>query len=225
MAPINFAEIPPNPELEAEKKRIIRDQMNIINEGTAWGIKTISATKILFTIFLGYLGYIRITQEPWTFLDFFNAFTHEFGHSAFSLLFSSLPLIGHAIGIFMTVLGGPLTQTLLPLLTGVYFFWKKNWYSALFCLFWMGDNLIMDHYYMADARCKCSPQGYFSPASGIIYDPTYHDWNYMLSHLGLLNYDTVLASIENVVGIIIILIALALMVYDIIINLSKAAKN
>lgn len=188
--------------------------MSLNNIGT-------SISKIIFTIFLSYLGYILITTKiyTWTILDFANALIHEVGHLIFYPLYT-LPFIGHTFGKFMWILGGSLTQVLVPIFIVIYFFYYRKWYSSFFGLFWLGDNLIMNHFYIADARCMCIPTTSFGGDGGII-----HDWNYILSSLDILKFDLIIAQIENILGVIVILIALTLMVTNIITEFSLRNQN
>ena len=56
-----------------------------------------------------------------------------------------------------------------------------------FCVGWLGTNFYYVAWYLSDARAMAIPL--LSVGGGEVY----HDWNYMLSTLGLLQLDTTIA--------------------------------
>jgi hypothetical protein len=59
---------------------------------------------------------------------------------------------------------------------------------------------------MADAKKRALPL--------LGGDPTGHDWNYLLGHLGLLNWAQALGRLTFGLGIVIIMIALGILVNE-----------
>lgn len=152
--------------------------------------------KAILTIVLIAISITYFTSDhPWTIIDGTDLLFHEAGHLIFSFM-----------GEFMMILGGSLTQLLIPLGIGLYFLLQKAKYSALFCLYWFGINLIYVGIYIADARAMALP---------LINENSIHDWNYLLSHLGLLNFDTVIGGFVKGLGQLSILLAELLMIIQI----------
>jgi len=91
---------------------------------------------------------------------------HEAGHVIFGFF-----------GEFITVLGGSLTQVLIPVIATAAFLRTHQWASAAVTLFWTGQSLTDVAIYAADGRARALPL----LAEGLI-----HDWYYILGRLGLL---------------------------------------
>jgi hypothetical protein len=130
---------------------------------------------------------------PWIFIDNLNLLIHEAGHWLW------LPF-----GQFMSILGGSLTQILMPAMFIGYFVWKKDWFGTSFSAFWLGDNLVNVSYYVADARAMSLPL--------LGGDTSGHDWHNILSALNMLEIDAALGQIIRIGGYLALLIALVLLV-------------
>lgn len=120
-------------------------------------------------------------------LDGLNLGIHEFGH-----------LICSPLGQFVNVLGGSLVQCLVPLISFVMFHRQQDYFAFTFSFVWLGSNLHGVARYVADARAMqldlVSPFG--GGDGGVI-----HDWNWILSHLGLLRHDHQIAAVLRVAEI------------------------
>lgn len=112
------------------------------------------------------------SSDNFLFIDHVNLPFHEFGHLFFGIA-------GEWIGIW----GGTLMQLAIPVSIGIAFLVKGEFAGALFCLFWIGENLLNISVYVADARTMALP----------LVGGGEHDWNIILSELGLLRYDTAIA--------------------------------
>lgn len=97
-----------------------------------------------------------------------NLAFHEAGHIVFAPL-----------GIFVGMLGGSLFQCLVPLFFAAAFLKRREPMGLAFCLMWFGQNLIDVAVYIADARDMFLPL--VTPGGG----EAIHDWNWLLSRLGL----------------------------------------
>jgi hypothetical protein len=130
-------------------------------------------------------------------LDGANLIFHEAGHVLF-LVF----------GEFLAVLGGSLTQVLIPAVCATYF--ALRWQPAAFAaaLFWTGESLTNVAIYVADARRLALPL--LGGDGGI------HDWNYLLGRLGLLNQADLLGRLVFTAGGLTILGALGLLAVDLL---------
>jgi len=106
-----------------------------------------------------------------------NLGIHEVGHMVFGMF-----------GEFMGVAGGTLLQLMAPIF-GIYNFYRQEDYFAItLCFGWFGVNLYEIARYVADARAMALPLvSPFGAGAG-------HDWNFLLSRVGLLNFDGEVAS-------------------------------
>ncbi len=97
---------------------------------------------------------------------------HEAGHIIFS-----------PFGQFMTVLGGSLMQTLVPIVAAVAFIRQEDTFSAAVCAWWAGQNLVDLAPYVADAqKLQLVLLGGRTGA-----EVEGHDWEFIMTQLGLLH--------------------------------------
>jgi hypothetical protein len=121
-------------------------------------------------------------------LDRVNLVIHEAGHL----------LLGW-FGEFVGVIGGTVGQLFVPAAFTVYFFIKREFYSSSVTLFWTGQNFFSISVYVKDAQAMALPL--ISVGGG---EDTIHDWNYILTKLGLLRWDQAIGNIVYLTGVIII---------------------
>ncbi len=116
-----------------------------------------------------------------SFMHNINLVFHEAGHVLFRLF-----------GNFMAILGGSLMQLLVPLIVMLVFIFRQHDnFAASLGLWWLAQSMMDLVPYISDARSQemwllGGVQGKDMP--GI------HDWNNILSHLTMLEYDHALAS-------------------------------
>ena len=84
------------------------------------------------------------------------------------------------LGTFIEIVAGSLFQIFIPLLFAVYFFLGRDSFSGSLLLLWVGKNLVSVGIYASDAVVMRLPL--------LGGEGTIHDWNYILSSLGILNY-------------------------------------
>jgi hypothetical protein len=125
-----------------------------------------------------------------SFLHLPNLVFHEAGHVLF------IPF-----GRFMTVLGGSLTQVLVPGVCAVAFLRQENPFAAAVCAWWAGENLIDLAPYIADARALRLPL--LGGATGAEVEG--HDWEYVLGTLGWLHLDRGLGRAVQIAGVAVML--------------------
>ena len=160
-------------------------------------IKHVNYWKVAFTVFLAWyfgsyaLGDPSHVLANWNFVDNVDLVIHEAGHIIF------MPF-----GEFLHVLGGSLTQVLVPVIFAAYFFMRRQWYSASVMLFWIGENVLSVATYMGDSIVQQLP---LLGGDGVI-----HDWNWLLTDTGLLKYTDTLARLTYDVGFLAILAAIVL---------------
>lgn len=119
---------------------------------------------------------------------------HEAGHVIFS-----------PFGRFIQVLGGTLGQWLVPLAVMVSFLFKADRFAASVGLWWLGQSFMDIAPYMDDARA-----GQLMLLGGVTGSEVedYHDWEIILTRLGLMQYDHVIARISFGCGVLLMLAAL-----------------
>lgn len=123
---------------------------------------------------------------------------HEAGHPLFSYL-------GETMGLW----GGTLFQLLVPALLALSFAWRGQTTGVVFSAFFFFESLLNISVYIADAREMDLPL--LSLGDG--GDSVPHDWWNILSRLGLLEYDTRIASAVRVIGWLGMLATLVWMFY------------
>ncbi len=105
-----------------------------------------------------YILYTLLRPQDWTFLNFADLVFHEAGHVLFT-----------PFGEFLYLLGGSLTQVLLPALVALYFgLWRGDRYASACGWLWCAQNLGNVSVYVADAQARTLPL--------ITGDPDTHDW-------------------------------------------------
>jgi hypothetical protein len=131
-----------------------------------------------------------------SFLHGVNLTFHEAGH-----------LVFRPFGAFITSLGGTLGQLLMPsICLGVLLIKTRDPFGASVALWWVGENFLDIAPYMNDARAGRLPLlggnfGHSAPY-GV------HDWQYLLTESGLLQYDHYLAKAVFAIGAVTMLMSL-----------------
>ena len=140
---------------------------------------------IALTLVLCFSAYpLLFSAQPYIFLDYVNLVTHETGGVLF-LFFNQ----------FFFMIGQNIYQSLVPLLFLIYFFRRKAPASWSFCLFWLGDSVLQTGNYMKDASSMVMPIVTIWGNGG-----NDHDWNYIFSQTGILQYDLVIGGFFWVLG-------------------------
>jgi hypothetical protein len=109
---------------------------------------------------------------------------HEGGH-----------LLFRWFGQFVALAGGTFMQLAAPVLLAIYFGFRRQAQAVAFCIFFFFEQFLPISIYMADARAQQLPLLTVGDSEDVI-----HDWNYLFSHLGLLEHDTQIASTFRVLG-------------------------
>lgn len=156
------------------------------------------AIALLVMVVLGWkLAARGLTMESSGILSFIrlvDLIFHEAGHVIFGFF-----------GSFIAALGGSLNQVLIPALCAVQFFRQKQVASASAAVFWMGENIINVAIYVADGRDMKLP---------LLAEGLTHDWNYLLSELGVRDAAEPLGRLVFVAGVLTLLAANALLAWD-----------
>jgi len=129
------------------------------------------------------------------FMHIANLPFHEAGH-----------IFLRPFGHWITSLGGTLFQLLMPIICLFVFLLKvRNPFGASVCLWWFGENFMDITPYIDDARSLSLPLlggniGKESPYG-------FHDWEYILNEIGLIQYDHTIAKASFTLGTIIMLVS------------------
>ena len=155
--------------------------------------------KLIFAAVLS-VYFLWIAWDPMqgSFLDTVDLPIHETGH-----------LIFRIFGEFLGIAGGSLFQVIVPAAFVGYFYWQRSYYSAAIVLFWVGQSLLNVWVYAADALVMqlVLTSGMTGNEGG------FHDWNYMLSTLGLLGSTKSIAGIIRFAGTLTIIVAAVSSIY------------
>jgi len=147
--------------------------------GNQWNPLSKAALITVALIAIAFCLYALTDDDGFLFLDYINLPFHEFGH----LLFGPL---GDTFGIW----GGTIMQLLIPFGILISFCLRKETMGTAFSAFWFGENFLNISVYIADAREMELP----------LVGSGDHDWNIILSELGMLQYDTFIATAVKALG-------------------------
>lgn len=136
------------------------------------------------------LYFLSCAYDPyqWHLIDGVNLVIHEAGHIIFS-----------PFGEFMMIAGGSLFQVIMPALFVGYFWYHRKYYSAALVLFWVGESILNVSVYAGDSVALQLPL--------LGGQDSVHDWNYLLTSLGLLPATAKVAGTIRMLGTVIIALA------------------
>lgn len=163
----------------------------------------LSVALIVFAYILYYLSDNSISS--WHFIDAVNLIFHEAGHTIIFFL-----------GKFVQIAAGSLFQILIPAVFAIYFFTHRQHFSGALVLFWLGQNFVNVSLYARDAILMQMPL--------LGGDSVIHDWNYLLSNLGILEHTDTVSSSIYFFGLVTIFAALALSIFFSFENKSDISK-
>lgn len=155
--------------------------------------------KLIFAIAATlYVLWIAYDPMQGSFLDNVDLPIHETGH-----------LLFRPFGEFMMVAGGSLFQVIFPIVFVGYFIWQRSFYSAAIVTLWVGQSILNVWVYASDAVVmQLVLTSGFTGSEG-----SFHDWNYMLTHFGLLDSTKGVAKIIRFAGTVTIISAGAMAIY------------
>ena len=122
-------------------------------------------------------------------LDHFTLLIHEGGHGIFRIF-----------GGFIYTLGGSLMQILISFLFMFYFYSNKKNFGLQVSVVYLGENLQNISKYASDAQVQRLPL--------LGGNNVYHDWNYLLNKLNILEYDHIVGYFFTIFAIISFIAAL-----------------
>ena len=156
-------------------------------------------------------GVILLVLTIWSVFFFFSSIeSNDAGNSILHLVNLPFHEAGHIIfsffGRFIQVLGGTLGQLLMPTICmAVFLFRNRDAFASAVSLWWLAENFMDIAPYVNDARSLD-----LVLLGGVTGKEVadYHDWEYLLRTLGLLNADHLLAGIAHGLGILLMVTAL-----------------
>jgi hypothetical protein len=128
---------------------------------------------------LAFMLYAALKPGGFLILDYVNLPIHEAGHLVFGIF-----------GATLAVWGGTLLQIIFPFAFLIYFRLRVDPAGTFFSAFWTGESLIYSSVYIGDARAMQLP----------LVGGGEHDWNNILSGLGLLAADGTIADVVLLTG-------------------------
>jgi len=147
---------------------------------------------IVWTISLVRLGISERVNG--SFMHLPNLVFHEAGHILFA-----------PFGRFMAVLGGSLTQVLVPLVCAGTFLWQtRDAFGAAVAIWWAGESLIDVAPYINDARAM--QLILLGGRTGSEVEG--HDWEYLLNAMGVSHRDHAIATTVHAIGALTMVVAL-----------------
>lgn len=135
-------------------------------------------TAIIAGLFLFYTRWLA-RENYFSPLDFVNLAFHEAGHVFLGFF-----------GRFISMLGGTVFQLLIPAVCLVHLKRRGANLGWQLCLFWLGQSLLNVSIYAGDAVKQALPL-----AGG-----GEHDWNYLLTELGLISHPEGVARLIFLAG-------------------------
>jgi len=129
------------------------------------------------------------------FIDGVDTLFHEAGH----------PIFGVFGNDFLMVLGGTLMQLIMPAVIIGYFFYRRQLFSGAITGVWVAQNLFNIACYANDAVVRVLPL--------VGNGDRVHDWNYMLTDMGMLNKEVFVSLAIHKAGVVVLIISLAAAVY------------
>lgn len=151
--------------------------------------KKLNYLKAGFIVVIAIYGIICARDvTEYRFIDRVDLIAHEAGHLLFSYF-----------GQFIMIIGGTIGQIFVPVAITIYFIARHEFYSSCVTIFWTGQNMLNISVYVKDARAMELPLVTMGGGDAI------HDWNYILSRLGILNLDQIAGNMVYGLGILLIL--------------------
>ena len=159
-----------------------------------YGRVLVLAVFVVWTV--TFMPYRAADPNLQSFLHGVNLVFHEAGHPIFGILGWD----------FLTALGGSLMQLLIPLVCAATLLWKtRDPFGASIGTWWLGENLIDLAPYIADAQAL--ELELLGGATGAEVEG--HDWEAILTTLGLLQHDVTLGRLSHRLGLLVMLASLA----------------
>jgi hypothetical protein len=119
-----------------------------------------------------------------------NLGIHELGHVIFGFM-----------GQFLGIAGGTIFQLFVPIFAVWNFYRQNDFFSIALSFGWLSTSLFSVATYASDARALELPLVSLFGSDNVV-----HDWEYLLSTMNILQYDTVVGGIFRILAVISMLI-------------------
>lgn len=188
-------------EREEPRESLAQKAKDILFAAPEHGGKAVLAARaaiFLLTLALGWrFIFSPLDTAANSLMHFVNLPFHEAGHIVF------MPF-----GRVMHSLGGSIGQLLMPLICcGALLLKTRDPFGASIALWWHGENYIDLAPYIDDARSLSLPL--LGGNTGETAPYGFHDWQFILTELGLLKYDHLFAHLAYGFGVFVMLTAYA----------------
>lgn len=170
---------------------------SVIADARDWCNGRMWFPRVPLWLYLAYVG-ARQFASPELYCSLFggiNLGIHEGGHLLFRFA-----------GEFICVAGGTLAQLSAPVISAWIFAKQRDYFGIAVCLGWLSTNLVNVGVYMADARDMALPL--VTVGGGSENQVVGHDWRYLFTHLGVLEFDTTIGFLTRALGSGVMLAAL-----------------
>jgi hypothetical protein len=177
-----------------------------------------NAKKLVAVIFVIFL-FLFIKYKPYEYSSYMPTSSYQ---QIFSLYFfisnQTLGMIheaGHGICYilpcpeFFMVLNGTLFQVFLPLGIGIYYKRRQQIFPWLIALFFTGFSLQYTAWYISTAHISAT----VSAANSFLGVDGYHDFNYILSHLHILKYNSQISFMVKIFSYLLMILVVIKMVF------------
>lgn len=172
--------------MDEEFKKEFEQSIKKAKPLTKWDeVKKLIPSIIIFPVAL----YWVLNRGEYGLIDNADLVIHEAGHLFFKFF-----------GNYIYTLGGTLMQIILPSIILFYFFRNSYRTGMQLSLLWLGQNFVNISVYAADAQAQKLPL--------LGGNSVYHDWNYLLSKIGLLQYDAAVGYFFFAIAILLFLITI-----------------
>lgn len=166
-------------------------EVRLLPKGTPFQLDFDLGEKIAWVLSSLYFGWCVLTPSRYHLIDFANLGFHELGHLIFGMF-----------GEFLMFLGGTIGQLAAPAIIVIYGFVSGRRFLSAAGGAWLAQSMVNVSVYVGDAR---------SQKLQLIGGE--HDWNYLLSRLGVLSFDRTIASAIYLLALLVLLASVVLGVY------------
>jgi hypothetical protein len=152
------------------------------------------APILLYLAWAGWHGFSD--SSYWTIFSGITLGIHELGHVIFSF-----------VGQFIAVAGGSFAQVAAPVISAFLFLRQREYFGIAVAGGWLAGSLCELATYIGDAQAQVLP------LVNIGGGDAEHDWTYLLTATGLLEYDARIAALTRLLGLLTLLASLTLGVW------------